>query len=272
MTFSAQETSQQGGRPAYLYELTLGADVKRYTNVEGTIDSAGNLWENESISHTEPEVSADARTQTINVNLPADNAFVSNFTTRVPTESATIKIRRVHRGDLTDPKLFFRGVVRNVRLVNNTQDAQLICLTTEGRFTKKGPTRNYGPSCGWMLFDSDCKAVRSSFLYTGLASSVSGDTLVVSGVDTGLGGAGRATGGELVVVSTQERRTIRLHAATDTITLLYALDVDPTGETVEVAMGCDRTIGTCHDVFSNGVNHGGVPYRPGRDVFRYGVR
>ena len=271
-TFISKELSQQSGEPAFLYEFQLGTTVRRFHNVEGVLDVLGNDWNKESISHDEPEVSAEARTSSLAIHLPASNVFVSEFTVKTPTAKAIVLIRRVQLAALTDPKLFFQGVVRNLRWTKGTTRAALICAPVEGRFAKRAPRVGFSSQCPNMLFDINCKASRAANLYTGTASAVSGRTLVVSGIDGGGRGAGWAKTGEIVVLSTGERRMVTAHVATDTLTLMYPFDVDPTGESVEVTRGCARSLAACLSIQGDVLNFGGWPHVPGRNVFMAGVK
>ena len=55
-------------------------------------------------------------------------------------------------------------------------------------------------------------------------------------------------------------------SATDTFTLYEAMPEDiEVGDQYSVYQGCDKSLDTCVDEFSNGINFGGEPYLPGED-------
>lgn len=270
--FGTYEEAQQTGRPVYLYQFTTGADIYRYNSTEGALDVAGSVFEGSSLAHSEPTVSSKSRTAAVNILLPGSHDLVAGYVDRTPTEKLLVLIQRVHRGDLSDPRYVFSGAVRNVRWTKSTRRAVFICLPHEGRFSKRLPRIGFSPACPNMLFDLNCKATRGGAnLFSGSVASVSGDVIVVTGIDTAKG-AGWSKTGEVVVTSTGERRTIRDHSATDSLTLMFPFDVNPSGETVEVTVGCGRTLAACKAIQGDVLNFGGTPHVPTKDPFRSGVR
>lgn len=271
MSYGSIEASVESGQPVYLYEFTSGSDVYRLHNSEGEITALSQTWLPESIAHSEPTLGPADRMRPIQIVMTANHALVSPSVTSTRPDVTLVTIRRVHRQLLADPYIVFTGVVRNVNWRRRTAEAMLTVLPFEGRFSKRVPRIPFSGQCPLMLFGQNCKVVRASFLYSGTASSVLNDTLVVAGLDAATTGSGWATSGEVVVLSTGERRLVRVHGPTlDTVSLLYPFDMNPSGETVEVAAGCDRLVATCNSKFSNVANFGGFPNVPGRNPFTVG--
>lgn len=269
MTYDAEETGVESGRPVELYEIRLGIETFRYSSGEDDIVVSGNTWEALPLQRGNIPISPEARTQPIEVTMPASNEFAQKYTASIPSSQATLQIFRVHRGDLTDTALLFKGVVKSVKFEDAGSQATLLVVPVEGGLAKAMPRIDFGGQCGHMLYDARCKVVAGSFRYQGTAGGVSGATLTVAGLDASKG-AGWATAGEVVLASGDRRMIIR-HTATDTLQLLFPFEEDPTGQTVDVYAGCDHTIGTCESKFSNEENFGGCPFVPNRNPFTSGL-
>mgnify|MGYP000279256232 CR=1 FL=1 len=129
----------------------------------------------------------------------------------------------------------------------------------------------FSAQCPNMLYDLNCKALRSANLFSGgTIATVSGNQVTVPGLDAAKG-VGWAALGEVVILSTGDRRLVKTHAATDTLTLLYPFDPSPLGETVEVAAGCKHDPTDCDTKFGNLPNYSGFPHIPQKNPFQSGI-
>lgn len=270
--FETPEISVEAGRPVFLYQFTLGSTVYRRASGEDTVTADSADWEGSQISHSAIEVSPEARTQTITVTMPSTDSFPQRYVNSVPSTRASLKIYKLHRGDTSaETYLLFSGIVRTVQWGDNGRVAKILVKPIEGAMDKSVPRLGFSSQCPLMLFDANCKAVRASFLFNGTAASVSGNEVTVTGLDASKT-VGWATGGELVVTTTGERRLIKEHKATDIVVLNFPFDASPLNQSVEVAAGCDRTLGTCQTKFSNEINFGGSAFVPGRNIFATGLK
>lgn len=270
MSFSVEEKSVESGRPVEVYELRLGSDTYRYASCEDDVTVDGNVWEAIPLRRSSIPISPEARTQPIEVTMPASNEFAQKYVDAVPSSQATLQIFRAHRGDLSEKQLLFKGVVRTVKFEGNGTQATLLVVPMEGGLAKSMPRIDFCAQCNHILFDARCKAVPASFRYIGTVASVSGSEIVVTGLDSAVGGAGWATAGE-VVSGNGDRRLVIRHTATDTLQLLFPFEDDVAGENVEVYAGCDHEIATCNSKFSNAINFGGFAYVPPKNPFATGL-
>jgi uncharacterized phage protein (TIGR02218 family) len=270
VTYLAEESSVESGRPIELYEITLGTTTYRWTSGGQNVEVAGYNWiaVPGSISRSDVTVGLETRTAVMVVTVRGDNPFCQLFTTNAPSEMPELKIHSVHWGDIGDVVTLWEGEISEIEWINDTAEARIIARTFDGALDTPTPRHDAGILCTAMLYDGLCQVARSSHQFDGTASSVSGDTLVVSGLDTSKG-VGWATAGEIIFGD--ERRIILDHSATDTLTLGSPFLEDPTGESVTVHAGCAHTIQVCNTKFSNKVNFQGKPYVPLRDVHRDGI-
>lgn len=269
MSYTVEEKSIESGRPIELYEVRIGVEVFRYSTSEDDVVVDASTWTATPIQRSSLPISPEARTQPVEITVPASNDFAQKYVDSVPPTRATVQIFRVHRGDLTDTVLLFKGVVKSVKFEDDGTQATLLVVPIEGALSKSMPRIDFRAQCNHMLYDARCKAVAGSFRYQGLAGSVSGSTIVVAGLDASKG-VGWATAGEVVRANGDRRLVIR-HVATDTLQLLFPFETNPTGETVDVFAGCDRTIATCNSKFANVVNFGGFAFVPVKNPFITGL-
>jgi uncharacterized phage protein (TIGR02218 family) len=122
--------------------------------------------------------------------------------------------------------------------------------------------------CSHVLFGLGCNL-------DNLAYEVSGACVVINSTELHVPNAalhvdGWYSGGYVTWVNTDtnvtERRFILLHVGQD-LQLDSALIGIASGATVKIYPGCDRTLQTCHDKFSNNLNYGGVPWVPLNNPF-----
>ncbi len=269
MTFQAEEQSVESGRPVFLFRIVVGSTEFRYTKGAQDVIVLGDTWTAIPIRRDEFVQSSEDRDQPKSFQVPGDNQFVQNFVLSAPSEVPTIEVLEFHFGDSTDVKNRWAGEIAEIDWVDDSSWARIVARPVEGGLDAKYPRLDAGILCPYMVYDDLCQASEAVNTFSGTASAVVGDTLVVSGLDAGTPPAGGpppwARGGKIRVDSTGEVRMIMEHSTTDTLRLGSAFKDDPTGLAVTVVAGCDRTLATCTTKFSNDINYGGRPYIPIRD-------
>lgn len=124
------------------------------------------------------------------------------------------------------------------------------------------PRNLYQASCQHALFDAGCGANKVTFTSSG---TVTGTPSILS-FSSGISGAtGRYNLGVLQFTSgalTGTKRTVKSWAG-GVFTLLNPLPLAPSaGDAFTVSAGCDHTVTTCTNVFSNLANFKGFPFIP----------
>jgi uncharacterized phage protein (TIGR02218 family) len=242
----------------------MGAEVFRYTKAAEDITADGQDWNATPIRRDNLTLSSEDREQARSFQVPGDNAFASNFILSAPSEVPVIEVFEVHFGDVSDVKRRWAGEVTDLNWVDHAAWVSITARPIEGGLDARFPRIDDGVLCPYMLYDAFCKVAEAAFTFAGTASSVSGATMVVSGLDASKG-VGWAKGGKIRVVSTQEVRAVIKHVATDTLTLSSPFKESPNGLAVQVLAGCDRTLATCDSKFNNVPNFGGAPFIPTKD-------
>ncbi len=123
-------------------------------------------------------------------------------------------------------------------------------------------------SCRYDVFDEDCQKSPIGFKYTGFVQSLSGKELT-----TDIIGANALIfpGGKLSIPS--QGFFADIDSMSGSVVKLYQ-DIDAmglVGELVTITSGCDKSLSTCFNVYSNAVNFGGEPHAPTADEWQAGT-
>lgn len=267
MTFDANETSKESGRPIELYEFTIDSVTTRFTNAEDDITYSASIYTSEVIMRTSPTLSSsEGGRQQMEITLPADHPVAARYVGIVPAERVDLKILRFHRDDSPNGIILWVGRIVSVKFEKNGAVARLYSVSSESALSRPAPGRKYQGMCNHTLYDGLCQAVKASNKYTDSVLIVSGDTITVNGVSSK--GADWAVGGTVEIGN--ERRMVTAQSG-NVLTLQLPFPTSPLGETVDVYAGCDHRIATCESKFTNSINFGGFPYVPTKNPFSNGL-
>jgi len=267
MTYDAENTSAESGQPIDLITFSIGSDNYRFTNAEDELTVLSLTYSPIAISRDVVEIGVEARTQTISVRLPASHEFAQKFIGVPPGQKTVCTIRTVHRGDLTDVRTEFNGIVRTVGQDDLGHEAEIFLMPLTGALLRVVPRFLFSGLCNHVLYDSQCGVSQASFTYAGSAATTADPQIItVSGLDSSKG-AGWATGG--FVEFNGDFRGVFRHLATDSLVLAVPFKENVGGQAVSVYAGCDhRYDGDCSATkFDNQDRHGGFPFVPTKNPF-----
>lgn len=273
MTFSAQETSLESGRPVELYQFSVGSEVFYLTSAEDDYLFNGNTYEAVSVARSDVGEGPEERNQILDIQLPAQHPFARKYISLVPGSVATVTILRVHRNDVAqESALIFTGRVRSVAYTEQGTRARIACLQLTGGLGRSGPRYVYSGLCNHVLYDSRCKVASGGFRFTAAVTGISGSVYTIGGLDAAEG-VGWATAGFVQVGST-DFRLILEHRATDELRLVLPFDstLVTIGTEVDVFAGCDHSLATCKTKFNNVANFGGFAFVPLKNPFATGLQ
>lgn len=277
MVFDTIESSQESGQPIELYEFRIGTNRWRRTSSENDVTLPSTLE-----TYTAAPIERGPLRQEVNdptadrleVRMPADDEFVTQFRNIAPGGKATLTLFRLHRGDLggsDDRAQIFKGTVRNVSYADNGRVAVVQTLPLTSAAARSIPRRTYQGPCNHQLYDSRCTIDKdsSSFKFTGTVSAVNGDVITVTGAGAFNALADFFQGG--YVEFENDFRDITAQSGDD-LTLITPFLNSPNGETVIARAGCQhRLVTDCQTKFSNEDNFGGFPYVPKRNPYQTGI-
>jgi uncharacterized phage protein (TIGR02218 family) len=266
MTFAVIETSNDDGRPIYLYSFTLGSATWRYTSSDSDVTVNGYVWKAVPISDDGVKLTGDAVTDNLTITAPNTIAPVQMFFGSPPSQAIMVRIYHYHEGD-TDSVLGYMG---ELTAVNQPQPgvAMLTCDSISASMRRDGLRLAWQRTCPYALYDAiTCKVDKTVHGIKLVVADVIGSTVYFNGFD---GAAdGRFDGGfiewehpsrgtEFLGIETQVGATCGMFGVTDGI--YYGLEV-------MAYPGCNRTTSQCAVKFNNLDNFGGVPDMPGKSPF-----
>jgi len=265
MTFAAIETSNDDGRPIYLYSFTLGAATWRYTSSDADVTVDGYLWKAVAISDDGVKITGDAATDDLAITAPNTIAPVQMFFGAPPSQSIMVRIYHYHEGD-TQAVLGYMGELMQVSQPQ-PGTATIIAATIGASMQRDGLRLAWTRTCPYALYDDlTCKVDKAAFAQKVVVADVVGSTVYFNGMS---GADGTFDGGfiqwehpsrgtEFLGIERQVGTTCAMFGVTDGI--YYGLEVT-------AYPGCNRTVAVCMEKFNNLDNFGGVPDLPGKSPF-----
>jgi uncharacterized phage protein (TIGR02218 family) len=270
MSFEQYEESIEGSHAIELYEFAYQGQITRYTSADRNV--VVNLvtytcWE--ALSRSDIEDSGkNVASANMTITAAPDFPPAQLFAVYPPSDVVNLTIKRVQANDMTDPRVIWAGRVLSVAWPNDS--VKMTCQSLFTRLKQPGLRRLYGKSCPHLLYqqgEGQCNALAASFRVPVTISSVSGIDVVSA--DFATFADGYFVGGKLEIEISPgiyEKRGIQTHVG-NTVKMTHALHTFVPGLTVDAYPGCDKTIQTCHNKFSNVVNFGGTPYVPIKNPF-----
>lgn len=278
MPFTELDQSVASARPVYYYEIRGPIEALRYFYTsyhEDRLDILGNDWEAIVITSTAPKTQRAHSSHELVLELGASQAAAVQYAMRVAPMSVRLLIykqqlfpsssytRQIWDGIITTSSV--EGDV--VRFRSTTQFASLLVREVPGAY--------YQSYCNNVLYDPNCGVARTSFDQAATVVAITAASKIVEVSTLGGSPTNWFKGGEMVRDSDGERRLIVANQTTGGQHYVHLnrlfRDLDPT-DAITMYAGCDHSIGTCRDKFSNAVNHRGFPYISGKNLFRWGFR
>lgn len=274
MTYETVELSAQDGSPVRLYEFRRGQIYYRYTSAERDIVWDSKTWATVAGGIVDGGVSASGSSEQdrLAITAPWDLDVVDLYRGTPPSDPVTLTLRRLHLTDTdAEAAVVWVGVVTECSR-SQPGKAELRCEAILYQLQKTGLRLAYGRSCPHILYDDNCRVVKSSFAVSATVGSLTTTEVVSSTFDSHPDGYfnGGFIEWDLDLLGTKERRPIDTHIGS-TLTLLGLTDGMAVGLAVTAYPGCKRDVATCSGTFSNLANYGGFPHLPGKDPLAQGV-
>lgn len=266
MAYKDFETSLFRGRPIELYRFEYGGDVYRYTshNKDFTYNDATYKsipLRRGSIRRMKDSVAENYLTIEIDKTSPV----ADKFRIIAPAKTLWISVYRLHRNDPDKEVVtLFTGRVRGVDFAKPL--AELKCDSLGSALKRAGLRMNYQTMCNHMQYSSRCGIDRNAYRVVAQVDNTKNEHITSTAL-----GAFKDGWFKLGYVEYQGYYYMIIDHIGSTITLLNAPEGLKVYDEIQVYAGCDRTLDTCWDKFSNGLNFGGCPFIPGENPFRWGL-
>lgn len=273
MTFAANETSVESGRPIELYTFSSALEVLRFTSAEDDQLVAGNTYVAIPIKRSRISQGQEARTASLTIEMPSDESLPSRYVASAPSRVTTVTIQRLHRGD-SELATFFVGVVKSVAFSDDGRKAKIAVDPAISATGRQVPHVTFRGQCNNVLYDAqdgglcDVDPESPSFKFTGAATAVSGLTITVPGLAAF--GTGWFDAGTVETSAGLDARMV-VRQVGDVLTLHIAFPFNVVGETMIVRAGCAHDINTCSTKFGRVGVYQGWAFVPRINPFESGL-
>lgn len=263
------EASVAGGRPVECYLFTGTQQTYAYTTNETSVIIGGNTYIPATIQRNEIGVGTqDDDGLDVTLTVPSDLDLVRAYAFGISPPDLDLVIYRFHRDDEPNNAIvYWNGHVSGFLWRGHVTDIRSPALFSSTLQTTI-PPQGYQSACNNLLYDSNCKLVRTDFQFS-TTVAIPGDRSLTlaeapSFPDDSL------VAGEVFLPDKNERRMIISNAGAF-IEFVYPFSNLETGDNVQVVQGCDHSFETCRDKFHNSINFAGFHFVPNINPFIYGV-
>ena len=250
----------------------------RYTSSLYAVSLGGNVFSSGPPNFKRPALRCETGIQTSNseIGLEADDSVLLNGIpllarlARGEWNFAIATIERAYSAGPGQPWLGraprFLGVINDVTDIGRAS-ATLNCKNITYLLDVQWPKDTIMSTCGKILYGSDCTVNPATFTTSGTVQGTP-KTPTVNGFCTNLTAADSYyLGGTITFTSGQLNGLsywVRSFVHTDGIIRLQtpALVSPAIGDTFTIIPGCDKSMTTCQNRFSNLSNYGGFPFVP----------
>lgn len=256
-----------------LYQFIYGEganDVYTFTNSEQPITYGDFTYAPLAISHDNIKSEGRPTGNELKITVPRSSSIAGHFRGVIPRRVIFI---RIYQGDiphstdhstLSDNASFDAIYFGRVTEASPRNSETVMTCNTAGMGMKRpGLTRNYQRQCAFVLYGERCQASRAAATQAATVATISGETVTLTSGWEGSRSQADFIGGIFEWTGTHgtEYRAI-LNCDGDTVTLDgYAPDLEA-GDSVNMILGCNRTMGACTALHNNILNFGGEPYIP----------
>lgn len=254
--FYTLEQSNQDSQPIRLFDFLRGSDAWYYTNFPTAIAVNAHTYLPRAITRSTITMAGTVPKETIEIKLPFDDAMVVPMNTGSVGKVTTVTVWCAQASDLTLYQAEWLG-----RVAKTARDRTVATMTCEPVFSslqRNGIPQPYQRTCRHAFGGKGCFVNLDSLKQTIPIVSVSARKdqvllLIVGTAPNFIGGTFKSASGVTELVIGQSGSTV---------TLMRPIGSLAGGQSAEVCIGCDRSLGTCDTVHHNAGNFGAQPGIP----------
>lgn len=263
-----------GGSPAEMYKFVQGANTWRWTSSDESVTTDDGEFSPQLIRRGNITANAEARTQSVDVVVEAENEVAQIFSRSTPDSPVFLTIFRTH---LEDPDAevvtVFTGQVKNCTFTTRT--GTLHCVPMQDVVERNLVQLVYQPTCNNALGDVRCGVDMAAFTFdfdvedivpvsSGATAYTLDDSALTEFYDF-YGLREKLLQGGVAIFGTQKVSII--YHSVKTIWVLASLRDVVVGSTITVKAGCPKTALACSEIFDNIERFQGFPNIPQKNPF-----
>jgi len=265
MAINDFEGSKDAGQQIELYDFVYGeaGQTYRYTDGETAVTYAANEYVPLPITRDKITSKGDLSGREVKLKVPKSSEIADLFRIFPPGRVVSVIIRQGHLTDPVSDDNF--GVVWTGRVLEskrNNIEAELTCEASAAGMRRPGLRRHYQWPCPHALYGPQCKATKTAI--PAVVASIAGNKITLPDGFMGAYTAADFIGGLLDWQGdsgTEARGILRIEGTTVVVISGPPIGMAAT-DTVNVYLGCARTIASCANLHNNIVNYGGHPWIP----------
>ncbi len=254
----AWDTTAEQLQLSELFKITLAdGTIKYWTSNHKKITFDGNDYTPIPIRRTATTKGTDLMTGSMEITISRNDVYVD--TTELlerSLDNATLLLYQVHRDDLTNYRLNFKGVSAEIAYDENT-----IAITFKdelNQFRTRIPKWKYTEQCRHRIYDAFCTLDIDDFKVTGTADAGSDADTMVDAARTEDDkyfdwGYLEMTSGN----NDGKKRVVKAYTTGNVELLRSFPNAIAAGDTYTMYPHCHKVFSRCEDIFSNEENYGG---------------
>ena len=248
-------------RVTELYKITGAPEEYHWTNSDIDVEYNGDTYIPEVVMRSEIAQTEEINRSDLRLTIAPDNELARIFYDYPPEYVITVTVfRKEEDADNSCFLTYWKG--RVISTSSSDWECSVQCESVFTGLRRTGVRARYQRQCRHALYGRGCNVDKSSYATATTCSSVSDRTVTVSGsLEAGsyLGGIAECNGISRFIVG----------QSGGVLTLWRPFPFIEVGDTVTVYPGCDRSLNTCASKFNNAENHGGFPWLPTVNPFKF---
>jgi uncharacterized phage protein (TIGR02218 family) len=250
----AKDAYQQMGDSAELFLFSTGVTTYFYTSYSEHITYNGDQYQAVPIKRSGFTTDVVEGAVRCMVQAPVSTVF-SQYISQAPFVPIQVEIRRIYLDDLISSDLRFKGTVSSISF--ERQVATVECVSSMDELNRTIPRIVIQVMCNLALYSERCTLIKGNLVQNW---SVIPDLdpiklYIIGGFPVGL--TDYYIGG--IAEYKTDMRYISAQGS-DWIELYYPFETIPSGSTLKLYAGCDKSISTCRTKFNNEPNFLGMPF------------
>jgi len=238
-----------------------------YTDAETPITFDGVTYQPVAVKRDGISASGSLDKAMLKVTMQQGMPLGDQFLAYPPAQVVNLIIRQGHVGEATsrlaDWPVIWTG--RVLGCAHPPAETEFTCEPVSTAIKRPGLRRNYQLSCPHILYGSQCRANRKAATTDVVVSSIVGQRITLPDGWEGDLEVSKYAGGMIgwqQPNGAAELRTILRVEDGNTLLIAGILRGIAVDDTIQVILGCNRTMGDCSDLHDNIHNFGGQPFIP----------
>jgi uncharacterized phage protein (TIGR02218 family) len=234
-------------KPVDIYDFWNDTLSYYITSADEVITYNGQSYTPAMIGRERTGHSSNLTVSKLSINVDKLQDEVKSYLESAPLDETWVRIMRVFRNQTPrEAMVYFVGTLNMVSIKG--QSATLQCDGLEKFLTQLVPRHRYQRLCGLTLYGPKCMVDKTTYKETVALSAISADGLTITG---GVFGGKDTDYYAFGWVEFEGYKRMVVSNSGNNVVLRHYIPGLTDSDTVDIYPGCDKTMPTCRDKFSN---------------------